>query len=81
MITIGQALIGMIISLLLGGGIAAFLVWRRGKEREDAIVSVATSEANDDEREALLEKAKEQIKKNREAIKNAKKALENNNNN
>ena len=76
-----QGLLGMVICLLAGGGIAALLVNRRNKIRENAIISVATSEANDEERADILARAKEQIKKNQEAIKNAKKALENSDDN
>lgn len=79
-IGLGTIVVIVLIALIIGAGVAAFLVHRRSKAKEKAIIAVATSEASDNERADLLSRAAELIKKNNEAIKNARKALKKNTN-
>lgn len=74
-----KTIITVLISLVVGGGIAGFFVWKSNKEKTDALLDIGKSQANDKPRSDLINKAKEQIKKNKEVVKNAKETISNNN--
>tara|TARA_B100001971_G_C18054128_1_gene464400 strand:+ start:97 stop:327 length:231 start_codon:yes stop_codon:yes gene_type:complete len=62
------------ISLLVGGGLVFFLVRKYNKKQVEAAVAVEVSEANDEERTELAEKAQATIDKNQELIDKIKKS-------
>jgi len=67
----------IIIALAIGIGISLFFVLRLNKKKVNDLIDIGNSEANDSDREDLIEKAKEQIERNKKVIKNAKEALNN----